>query len=539
MRKITVSLLALVAVLCVAAPALRASASAFDDGKADRRAWEEWFASQTGDYKKGAEFWAGERSKPKPGSCYAPDGSSTGNWTQGCLAAQRQLADPDVRRKAEPEYRRGWQTFTGLAPQPAPSSASQAGSTAPAPTNPPSSSTFNEGLADRRELEAWFASLTGDFKKGVEYWAGQRSLPKPGSCNAPDGTSKREWTRGCLAAQEEFAQGDARRKAEPEYKAGWNSYTPTASPAAGASAPAPTPQMPPVTLAPAATTPASPSPEAVVSAPAPQAHSVAPAPGPTAGNPTSSAPTVGSTPASSLQTPPVASAPAATAGNPPDNVPPTALAGEPWQDVPTTSQMLAAKASPVELQKAQQAVMNAQSLPPAKQQELMKDPTFSKQIAIVSADWAQLQSIHQKLGDDPWNDPAYHRAFQAVNPDGYREARSLNLAHDPVANYKPVSQAELDRMEQQKQKDFDDWWNSKTFDEKMTVIEAGADLGVPKQFRDKYLDFLSTPAGKILQRKAGEYGSTKAALRGTPGMSQQQIDQELRQWIAKNAPPGR
>ena len=69
----------------------------------------------------------------------------------------------------------------------------------PAPVNPApstSGSPFDAGLADRRAYEEWFASLTGDFKRGVEYWAGQRSLERPGSCYLADGTSAGEWTQG-------------------------------------------------------------------------------------------------------------------------------------------------------------------------------------------------------------------------------------------------------------------------------------------------------------------------------------------------------
>jgi hypothetical protein len=100
----------------------RAAASAFAAGLADRRAIEQWLASLAGDFKTGASYWAAQRSLPKPGSCYAPDGSSTGSWTQGCLAAQRAFAPADVRRKAEPEYWRGWNSFAGLEEIPKPPS---------------------------------------------------------------------------------------------------------------------------------------------------------------------------------------------------------------------------------------------------------------------------------------------------------------------------------------------------------------------------------------------------------------------------------
>lgn len=96
---------------------------------------------------------------------------------------------------------------------------------------------FDAGLADRRAYEEWFASLTGDFKKGLEYWAGQRSLTKPGSCYLPDGSSAGEFTQGCLAGQQRLAGSDSRRKTEPDYRQGWNSYTPAATPPTTTEAP--------------------------------------------------------------------------------------------------------------------------------------------------------------------------------------------------------------------------------------------------------------------------------------------------------------
>jgi hypothetical protein len=121
-----------------------AAPSAFAAGLADRRAIEQWFASLTGDFKTGASYWAGQRNSPNPGSCYASDGSSTGSWTQGCLAAQRAFASTDIRRKAEPEYWRGWNSFAGLEeiPKPASSVAPPAATEkAPPPALAPTAST--------------------------------------------------------------------------------------------------------------------------------------------------------------------------------------------------------------------------------------------------------------------------------------------------------------------------------------------------------------------------------------------------------------
>jgi hypothetical protein len=85
----------------------------YDEGAADRRAWEAWFDGLTDAYRDGAEFWAEQRSTPRPGSCYGPAGRNLGDWTAGCLAAKRFLDPTDIRRRSEPEYRAGWNSYSG------------------------------------------------------------------------------------------------------------------------------------------------------------------------------------------------------------------------------------------------------------------------------------------------------------------------------------------------------------------------------------------------------------------------------------------
>ena len=82
-------------------------------------------------------------------------------------------------------------------------------------------SMFDRGLQDRTAWEQWFNSLQGDYKTGAFYWAGQRSLPHPGSCQQMDA----DFYRGCTDAKVKLATTDALRKTEPPYKIGWNSYT--------------------------------------------------------------------------------------------------------------------------------------------------------------------------------------------------------------------------------------------------------------------------------------------------------------------------
>jgi hypothetical protein len=87
---------------------------------------------------------------------------------------------------------------------------------------------YKKGFADRAAWEQWFSSLHGDYKIGAFYWAGQRSLPHPGSCRQMDD----DFFNGCTAAKERLAPADALRTTEPEYKAGWNAWTSPAPQAA-------------------------------------------------------------------------------------------------------------------------------------------------------------------------------------------------------------------------------------------------------------------------------------------------------------------
>lgn len=103
-----------------------------------------------------------------------------------------------------------------LAPAPAP--AAQPISTAPAPQG---GAMFQKGLSDRTAWEIWFNSLQGDERTGAFYWAGQRSLAHPGSCQQMSPA----FTAGCTVAKVKLAASDTLRKSEPSYKLGWNSYT--------------------------------------------------------------------------------------------------------------------------------------------------------------------------------------------------------------------------------------------------------------------------------------------------------------------------
>jgi hypothetical protein len=110
-------------------PPPQQSSPAFLQGQIDRQAWETWFTGINGDYHAGALYWSGQRSLAHPGSCATPPTGSGADWTAGCLAAQAKLAAPDIRRKAEPDYRLGWNN-------PAPSGTTPAATSMSPPATP-------------------------------------------------------------------------------------------------------------------------------------------------------------------------------------------------------------------------------------------------------------------------------------------------------------------------------------------------------------------------------------------------------------------
>lgn len=75
----------------------------FQQGRAERAAWERWLAALSGDMRDGAEFWLRERERRPPGAC-----AGTAAFVAGCEAARARLAGPDARRHTEPQFWWGW-----------------------------------------------------------------------------------------------------------------------------------------------------------------------------------------------------------------------------------------------------------------------------------------------------------------------------------------------------------------------------------------------------------------------------------------------
>jgi hypothetical protein len=94
----------------------------FLQGQSDRQQYEAWFASQSGDYRAGASYWAANRShRPAPDCSTAPFPTNP-TWLAGCGDAKRRLAPLDLMRLSSPDYRRGWNSVavTAAAPPQAP-----------------------------------------------------------------------------------------------------------------------------------------------------------------------------------------------------------------------------------------------------------------------------------------------------------------------------------------------------------------------------------------------------------------------------------
>ncbi len=113
---------------------------------------------------------------------------------------------------------------TAVAPTPSPASTAT-----PSASQSEPSAAYRQGQADRQSWEIWFASLSGDYRAGADYWAAHRSLPHPEPCGASPPSTGADWSAGCYAAQQKLAVPDARRKSDPDYWRGWNNPPPVAS----------------------------------------------------------------------------------------------------------------------------------------------------------------------------------------------------------------------------------------------------------------------------------------------------------------------
>lgn len=107
--------------------------SPVERGLADRTELQQWIAGLSGDFGRGAEWWAAHRSLSNPGTCTGPT-ARTQQFVLGCEAAKARLTPIDIKRKSDSEYRRGWNSFTST--------------TTPAPAPDIQAPTFGQGAAE-------------------------------------------------------------------------------------------------------------------------------------------------------------------------------------------------------------------------------------------------------------------------------------------------------------------------------------------------------------------------------------------------------
>ena len=98
------------------APAPLSPMAGFAAGRDDRRAWEAWLGNVAGARRDGAIFAFGQFNMPQPGSCYTPDGTSRGDFTQGCEAARQRLTPVAMRIRDNAEYAKGWNNSGPIGP---------------------------------------------------------------------------------------------------------------------------------------------------------------------------------------------------------------------------------------------------------------------------------------------------------------------------------------------------------------------------------------------------------------------------------------
>jgi hypothetical protein len=95
----------------VAAPVNPSIQSAsFTDGLDERKSWEAWVTGLPADEARGAQWWAANRNVPNHGTCAAA-AADDATFTAGCLNAQGKLTQIDLKRRSDPEFKKGWNSL--------------------------------------------------------------------------------------------------------------------------------------------------------------------------------------------------------------------------------------------------------------------------------------------------------------------------------------------------------------------------------------------------------------------------------------------
>lgn len=94
----------------------------------------------------------------------------------------------------------------------------------PAPSQPAPNPAYDQGVADWRALQAWFATQTGFERVGADWWAANRSRRDHQTCaeaTRDQRTLPAFFVAGCEEAKRRLDAIDVKR-ADPQYRAGFN-----------------------------------------------------------------------------------------------------------------------------------------------------------------------------------------------------------------------------------------------------------------------------------------------------------------------------
>jgi hypothetical protein len=115
------------------------------------------------------------------------------------------------------------ESIVNAAPVAAPPAVTASSSPVPLPPSTrddPENASFNAGKRDRTIWERFTTQIAGVERDGALWWAGQRSLKVPGSCSS---SLSEAYRQGCEEARAMLGPFDVQRKANQNYRAGWNS----------------------------------------------------------------------------------------------------------------------------------------------------------------------------------------------------------------------------------------------------------------------------------------------------------------------------
>lgn len=79
---------------------------------------------------------------------------------------------------------------------------------------------YAQGHQDRVSWEAWYAQQVGTTQMGADFWAGERSLLRPQSCE--EAAAEPDFAYGCNQALLLLSPVDVKRKMDADYRAGWS-----------------------------------------------------------------------------------------------------------------------------------------------------------------------------------------------------------------------------------------------------------------------------------------------------------------------------